>query len=176
MAMFKFMATELPMFRGFWGLFDGSYGCLQHVYSKIIISDLDMVDVAEFKKLIKENLESKGVIQQIQANLRSEVFKSLHEPRPIPPNAADALCEENLVVNELIREYLEYNKHHNSLSVFNLETGTPRQGVDREFVKSDLNLEESGHNVKKLPLMYGIVAMLQSVEQHKQLLDHVFGI
>ncbi|XP_063712792.1 centrosomal protein 20-like [Symsagittifera roscoffensis] len=126
-----------------------------------------MTDVTEFKKLVMENLNSKGVLQQIQANLRSEIFKSLHETDSVAKG--ESLCQENLVINELIREYLEYNKHQNSLSVFQMETGTPKNGVDREFVKSDLNLEESGTNMQKLPLIYGIVSMLQSIDQHKKI-------
>lgn len=133
-----------------------------------MISDSTMsTDASEFKKLIKENLQSTGVLQQIQANLRSEIFKSLHETDLA--SKGPTLCQENLVINELIREYLEYNRHQNSLSVFNLETTTPRQGIDREFVKADLNLEESGSNMQKLPLIYGIVSMLQSLEQHKKI-------
>ncbi|XP_075249561.1 uncharacterized protein LOC142342204 [Convolutriloba macropyga] len=103
----------------------------------------------------------------MQANLRSEIFKTLHETHSVPKGPT--LCQENLVINELIREYLEYNKHQNSLSVFQLETKTPRHGIDREFVKGDLNLEESGSNMQKLPLIYGIVSMLQSIDQHKKI-------
>ena len=126
-----------------------------------------MSDLEEFKKLITENLQSKGILQQIQANLRSEIFKSLHEPHA--QENGPVLCQENLVINELIREYLEYNQLSNSLSVFQLETETPRQGIDRKFVKCDLNLEETGSNIQKLPLIYGIVSMLQSLNEHKKL-------
>ena len=133
----------------------------------ILYFSLTMGDLEEFKKLIKENLQSKGILQQIQANLRSEIFKSLHEPQ-VTENGP-VLCQENLVINELIREYLEYNRLSNSLSVFQLETETPRQGVDRNFVKCDLNLEEAGSNIQRLPLIYGIVSMLQSVNEHKKL-------
>ena len=63
--------------------------------------------------MVKDTLENRGVLGQIKARLRAEVFSALDdqsEPRP-------ALSNENLLINELIREYLEYNSYKYSSSV-----------------------------------------------------------
>lgn len=62
---------------------------------------------------LRESLESRGVLGQLKARIRAEVFNALDdqsEPRP-------ALSHDNLLINELIREYLEFNKYRYTASV-----------------------------------------------------------
>ena len=62
---------------------------------------------------LRESLESRGVLGQLKARIRAEVFSALDdqsEPRP-------ALSHDNLLINELIREYLEFNKYRYTASV-----------------------------------------------------------
>lgn len=50
---------------------------------------------------------------QLKARIRAEVFSALDEQRePRPP-----LPRENLLINELIRDYLEFNKYRHTASV-----------------------------------------------------------
>jgi len=51
---------------------------------------------------LKESLEVKGIINKIKANIRSEVFKAIDDEDQEKPK----LSYENLIVNELIREYV----------------------------------------------------------------------
>lgn len=68
---------------------------------------------ALFVSAIKEALESRGVLAQLKAGVRAEVFGALdNRGGPRPP-----LSHENLLVNELIREYLEFNKYRYTASV-----------------------------------------------------------
>lgn len=63
--------------------------------------------------VLKDTLEKKGVLGHLKARIRAEVFSALdddHEPRP-------SLSHENLLINELIREYLEFNKYKYTASV-----------------------------------------------------------
>lgn len=58
-------------------------------------------------------MEKRGVLGHLKARIRAEVFNALdddHEPRP-------SLSHENLLINELIREYLEFNKYKFTASV-----------------------------------------------------------
>ncbi|XP_035195102.1 centrosomal protein 20 isoform X3 [Oxyura jamaicensis] len=72
-----------------------------------------MATVVELKQALKEALEKRGVLGQIRANIRAEVFHALDDQsEPRPP-----LCHENLLINELVREYLEYNKYKYTASV-----------------------------------------------------------
>ena len=63
--------------------------------------------------VIKETLENRGVLGQIKARIRAEVFNSLDDHADSRP----PLSNENMIINELIREYLEFNKYKYSASV-----------------------------------------------------------
>ncbi|KAM9050242.1 centrosomal protein 20-like [Megaptera novaeangliae] len=65
------------------------------------------------KEVLKDTLEKRGVLGHLKARIRAEVFNALDdesEPRP-------SLSHENLLINELIREYLEFNKYKYTASV-----------------------------------------------------------
>lgn len=64
------------------------------------------------------------------------------------------LTNENVLINELIREYLEYNNYHNTLSVFLPETGQPKTtSFTRTFLQQQLNVQD---NNTQVPLLYGL--------------------
>uniref|UniRef100_A0A667HVA8 FGFR1OP N-terminal like n=1 Tax=Lynx canadensis TaxID=61383 RepID=A0A667HVA8_LYNCA len=72
-----------------------------------------MATVAELKAVLKDTLEKRGVLGHLKARIRAEVFNALHdESEPRPP-----LSHENLLINELIREYLEFNKYTASVLI-----------------------------------------------------------
>uniref|UniRef100_A0A2K5CRR9 Centrosomal protein 20 n=1 Tax=Aotus nancymaae TaxID=37293 RepID=A0A2K5CRR9_AOTNA len=127
-----------------------------------------MATVAELKAVLKDTLEKKGVLGHLKARIRAEVFNALdddREPRP-------SLSHENLLINELIREYLEFNKYKYTASVLiagkcllasafrvdgTIESGQPVVPLDRQFLIHELNaFEESKDNT--IPLLYGILA------------------
>ncbi|CAK0867190.1 unnamed protein product [Prorocentrum cordatum] len=101
----------------------------------------------ELKQALVETLDRRGVLGQVKAKVRAEIFAALddeHAPRP-------SLPRENAVINELIREYLEYNGYHHTLSVLLPESGHPEERqecFDRPFLASELQLQEeppAGH-------------------------------
>ncbi|XP_038007780.1 centrosomal protein 20 isoform X3 [Motacilla alba alba] len=105
-----------------------------------------MATVAELKAVLKDTLEKRGALAQIKARIRAEVFNALDdqsEPRP-------TLSRENLLINELIREYLEYNKYKYTASVLTAESGQPEVPLDRQFLAKELNIVEdaSGKSVQ----------------------------
>jgi lisH domain-containing protein FOPNL len=78
-----------------------------------------MASLEDLKNILKETLESKGVLNDIRAKIRAEVFTALDSENAGKPK----LSNENLIINEMIREYLEYNKYYNSMSVLMTESG-----------------------------------------------------
>ena len=59
----------------------------------------------ELKEALIETLDNRGVLGQVKAKVRAEIFAALDDeqmPRPELPR-------ENVIINELFREYLEYN-------------------------------------------------------------------
>lgn len=66
-----------------------------------------------FITVVKEALVKTGALSEIQARIRSEVFHVLQEDTEPPP----PLSKENILINELIREYLIYNGYFYAESV-----------------------------------------------------------
>lgn len=92
------------------------------------------------------------MLGQLKARIRAEVFSALddqREPRP-------SLSHENLLINELIREYLEFNKYRYTASVLTAESGQPEVPLDRQFLANELKVTEDASS-KSVPLLYGLV-------------------
>ncbi|XP_005350417.1 lisH domain-containing protein FOPNL isoform X1 [Microtus ochrogaster] len=112
-----------------------------------------MASVTELKAVLKDTLEKRGALGHLKARIRAEVFSALdddHEPRP-------SLSHENLLINELIREYLEFNKYKYTASVLIAESGQPVVPLDRQFLIRELNAFEESKD-DSIPLLYGILA------------------
>ncbi|CAM9359723.1 unnamed protein product [Phaeothamnion confervicola] len=109
-------------------------------------------------------LEQRGVLGQVKARIRAEVFRALEGPAdavPPPP----PLSNENLLINELVREYLAYNRYDHAASVLMAESGqpSPDDALNRDFVRDELGLAEfpACTGIARLPLLYGIVSALK---------------
>ena len=111
-----------------------------------------MTSVEELKNALKETLEQKGVLNQIRAIMRQSIFEAIEsDDKP-----QQTLSNDNLIINELIKEYLNYNNYLHSLSVFQAETGQPKNKLDRDFIAKELNIIETNSS-KQVPLLYTIL-------------------
>eukprot|EP00041_Stephanoeca_diplocostata_P008745 m.129300 g.129300 ORF g.129300 m.129300 type:complete len:122 (-) comp17458_c0_seq6:1100-1465(-) len=120
-----------------------------------------MATAADLKDALKQSLETNGALDGIRARVRAEVYLALNDESERPPQ----LSRENLLINELIREYLEYNKYKYTASVFAPETGLSGPPLERAFLADELNLHDEG-NAAKVPLLYGILGqMLRTPKQ-----------
>ena len=63
--------------------------------------------------MVKESLEQRGVLNQVKARIRAEVYSAIERPTEGRP----VISNENILINELIREYLEFNKYKYTSSV-----------------------------------------------------------
>lgn len=80
----------------------------------------------------------------ITAGMLLSTCNMYHEQSERPPQ----LSRENLLINELIREYLEYNKYKYTASVFGPETGLSGAPLERTFLADELNLHDEGNAAK----------------------------
>lgn len=112
-------------------------------------------------KDLTSGLEEKGVIDRLNCQVRSEVIKLLKssdlEGRQRPSRD---LNPENFAINELIKEYLEWNGLSNAAEVLSLESGHPKERISRQELEKTLNIE-TGANAKKVPLLYTMVASMR---------------
>ena len=62
---------------------------------------------------VRDTLESRGVLDQLKARIRAEVFSALDDrSEPRPP-----LSHHNLLINQLVGDYLEFNQYRYAASV-----------------------------------------------------------
>ena len=120
-----------------------------------------MTTVEELKNALKETLEQKGVLNEIRAKMRQSIFEAIEsDDKPQPK-----LSNENLIINALIKEYLDYNNYLHTASVFQAESGQPKDKIDRNFIANQLNIIENNQS-QKVPLLYSIIFGLQSKEEN----------
>ncbi|CAM9960151.1 unnamed protein product [Pylaiella littoralis] len=123
--------------------------------------------IDDLKQALVENLEHRGVLGKLRAKVRAEVFHTLEgsqEGLLQPP-----LSNENLLINELVRDYLSFNGYANALGVFMAESGQPSdRSLDRAFLRDELGLIERRDisssrdaTARPLPLLYGITSALK---------------
>lgn len=110
-----------------------------------------MASLQDLKEVLKETLEERGILNEIRAKIRSEIFSSLSEN---PNSQKKQLSDENLIINEIIREYLLFNNYESTLSVFLPETGQPEKpAFDRSFLAKRLKILEDRES-RDMPLIY----------------------
>jgi lisH domain-containing protein FOPNL len=108
-----------------------------------------MATLNEMKEVLKEHLEKNGALNEIRSKLRSEVFNTLNNGQ----KNHQSLSNQNLIINELIREYLSFNNYNYTNSVLIPEAGQPEKPLDRNIVANQLNIAESSES-RQLPLLY----------------------
>eukprot|EP00053_Salpingoeca_punica_P001199 m.32468 g.32468 ORF g.32468 m.32468 type:complete len:128 (-) comp10891_c0_seq1:928-1311(-) len=116
-----------------------------------------MATVSDLKDALRSELERRGTLGSLKAQIRSEIFDALEDDKAEKP----ALPAENLLINELIREYLEFNNYKYTSSVLAAESGLPRQALDRQLLCNELHIRPDPPE-SKVPLLYGMLARFTS--------------
>ena len=118
-----------------------------------------MTTVEELKNALKETLEQKGVLNEIRAKMRQSIFEAIEsDDKPQPK-----LSNENLIINALIKEYLDYNNYLHTASVFLAESGQIK--LDRNFITSQLNIIETNQS-QQVPLLYSLIFGMQKQNEN----------
>ncbi len=124
-----------------------------------------MASLEDLKNVLKETLESKGVLNDIRAKIRAEVFTALDADSGA---GKPKLTNENMIINEMIREYLEYNRYYNTSSVLIAESGQPVEPpFDKEYLHKKFSIQGSGTGSKNVPLLYELIFGLKPNEDDK---------
>ena len=114
-----------------------------------------MASLDDLKSVLRETLEQKGVLNDVKAKIRAEIFTALDAETTNKPQ----LSNENMIINEMIREYLEYNRYYNAASVLMTETGQPNEPpFDREFLHRKFGVSSQARGARPgMPLLYELV-------------------
>lgn len=108
-----------------------------------------MTTMNEMKDVLKEQLEKDGSLNEVRAKLRSHLFNTLNNNQKSKQN----LSNQDLIMGELIREYLTFRNLNYANSVMIPEAGLPERPLDRGIIANQLNVEESSET-RQLPLLY----------------------
>ena len=108
--------------------------------------------LTDMKEVLKEHLEKNGTLNEIRSKMRAEIFNTLNNQ----PKNTNQLSEQNLIINELIREYLVYNNYNYTNSVLIPEASQPAEPLDRNFIANRLNIKQDTQT-QQLPLLYSKV-------------------
>ncbi|XP_076310734.1 centrosomal protein 20-like isoform X2 [Tachypleus tridentatus] len=108
------------------------------------------------KTALKDVLQRRGILTDLKGRIRAELFNALENPEVSPP----ALSSENLLINELIIEYLEFNGYKHASSVLIAESGHPKVSLGREFLENQLDVQMD-RSTAAVPLLYSLINELK---------------
>uniref|UniRef100_A0A7S0HX00 LisH domain-containing protein n=1 Tax=Phaeocystis antarctica TaxID=33657 RepID=A0A7S0HX00_9EUKA len=118
------------------------------------------MSVDELKTALRETLDRRGILGTMRAHLQSEIFSAIDSQ----DDARPVLSYENMMMNELIREYLEFNQYRHTLSVFLSESGQPAERLRRQHLSQQLLLpplqtagDGSAGSSRDMPLLYSLL-------------------
>jgi hypothetical protein len=140
----------------------------------------------EMKNLVIQSLETRGVLGQIRAQLRSSVFKIVDEQDQKFNMGCGLKWENNLLYKiteqklgtlsaELMREYMEFFKMDYSLSVFIPECSISPERLKREemFAKLGLKFNQMNNNGDFPMINFIIFYFIESVINNP---EHVYEL
>ena len=122
----------------------------------------------ELFEAVEEVLKEKGVLDQLTCQARAEILQVLKTSFATQKTASkekkekfsSALSSSNFIVNELIKEYLDYNGYQNTADILAIESNLPKKRITRVELETSLKVH-SGPNAKQVPLLYSIVSDLR---------------
>ncbi|KAJ3205618.1 hypothetical protein HK099_000758, partial [Clydaea vesicula] len=91
-----------------------------------------MSTIEEFQQVLKESLEKRGVITDIEAKIREELFNLIEnttESKKLP-------TKEEILINNLIFEYLQYQNYKHTSALFRKETNLDENLLSRRELKT----------------------------------------
>jgi lisH domain-containing protein FOPNL len=123
-----------------------------------------MESVTDLKEVVRQSLDSKGILQQIKAQIRAEVYLSLEGKDAV--NNVEKPPEVYLAC-ELIRELFMGLDYKNSLAVFCEESGPPSEmGLNRDFLASELGLTVHEDD-RSVPLLLMVIRLLKDLKAQR---------
>lgn len=121
----------------------------------------------ELFEAVEEVLKEKGVLDQLTCQARAEILQVLKTSFATQKTASkekkevsSASSSSNFIVNELIKEYLDYNGYQNTADILAIESNLPKKRITRVELETSLKVH-SGPNAKQVPLLYSIVSDLR---------------
>ena len=121
----------------------------------------------QLREALWNTLENNGTLGEVRARVRAEIFHALEQDTAPKPK----LPHDNVVINELISEYLSFNGYAHSLSVFRAESGQPpSEQLVRCFSKEEYDVDPKARS--GVPAMFRILGRLRRCRTEKTAADN----
>jgi len=117
-------------------------------------------ELEPLKTAVMSALESDGTLNEIRAHLRANVFRVCDNSYDKHKNNSKRVQtnEENLLINQLIRQYLQRNGYKHSVNVFECESGQQKDSdCDPLSLQNKFKLDSKDEDINKLPLLTTII-------------------
>lgn len=119
---------------------------------------------SELYEAVIDSLREKGVLDKLSNEVRAEILSILKNPnakREEEEDKKNLIGGDNFVINQLFKEYLDWNGFANTADVLSAESGQPKSRSDRVDLEKSVGLE-CGPNSRKVPLIYSILGFLRN--------------
>lgn len=123
----------------------------------------------ELRSALRESLEAQGVLGEMRAKLRAEIFRLIDASGDV---ARPEMPPETAVVAELCREFLAFSGYSQTLSVFEVEAGLSSaadKSLSRDIIAADLGIRRAPSATEDLPLLYNLVQALKHTKAERLL-------
>ena len=121
----------------------------------------------QLTKALQETLERSGTLDSVRTQLRASILRCMTEclpnASPTPPPEVPP-PNENVLINEMIIEYLSFNGYGQSLAVFAAESHPGGAVLGDAFIRNDVGLSRS---TLSLPMLYEIVEAAKARRRRK---------
>ena len=112
---------------------------------------------SEFIDTVEKALKDNGVLEHLACQVRVEILQVLKSSLKVTQEKkVIAETTNNFLINELIKEYLEFNGYKHSADILSVESGQPSKRVERNDLENALKIH-TGPNAKQVPLLYSMV-------------------
>ena len=98
-----------------------------------------MASEKDLCQTVTQSLRENGFLNKMSAEVRKEILDVLKNEQQ-SHQSSPALSTENFIINELIKEYLEWNNLNQTSDVLSLESGQPKQRVSRAELENTINM------------------------------------
>jgi lisH domain-containing protein FOPNL len=124
----------------------------------------------DLKTAVRTALESKGVIHDMKAKIRAEIYHTVEDKSVTTPERP----AEVYLASELIKEFLNLFHLNNTSSVFHEEfCQSMDMSIDRQFIANELGFNLPAYDNKEIPLLVILVQYLQQIRRRKQVVSTV---
>ena len=117
---------------------------------------------SEFIDTVEKALKDNGVLEHLACQVRVEILQVLKSSLKVTQEKkVIAETTSNFLINELIKEYLEFNGYKHSADILSVESGQPSKRVERNDLENALKIH-TGPNAKQVPLLYSMVTSFRT--------------